>query len=133
MTKFDAAHLESTAPGGLYNDSARMLASEGEVYAKFQFPATNEYVLRVRAFGQQAGPEPARLEFRVDGGRRSKWWMSPPWRETHPQVYEVRAQVTPGEKRVSAAFINDYYQPNDPDPNNRDRNLIIAYLEISSK
>ncbi len=128
VTRFDAARLESTAAGGLYKESARMLAGEGEVYTKFQFSDGNEYVFRVRAYGQQAGPEPARLELRVEGRPIKVFDVAAV--EDHPQVYDFRARPGPGEKRVSAAFINDYYQPNDPDPNNRDWNLIIDYLEV---
>ena len=27
--------------------------------------------------------------------------------------------------------MNDYYNPNDPDPDNQDRNLVVNYLEIT--
>ena len=35
-----------------------------------------------------------------------------------------------GPRRLSVAFLNDYYKPDAPDPNQRDRNLIIESIEI---
>ncbi len=82
----------------------------------------------MRAFGEQAGPDPARLEFRLDGHPVKVVDVGA--EEAHPKVYEVRVQLPPGQKRVSAAFINDYYNPDAPNPENRDRNLIVDYVEI---
>jgi hypothetical protein len=127
-TRFAAADMQCTAEGGKYGESGRELSTEGEVYTKFLFPKSGEYIFRVRACAQQAGPDPARMELRVDG--HGVKVLDVTGDEEHPKTYEVRAQNTAGEKRVSAAFINDYYQPADPDPDNRDRNLIIKYVEI---
>ncbi|HEX4645518.1 MAG TPA: DUF1592 domain-containing protein, partial [Verrucomicrobiae bacterium] len=106
----------------------RELSNEGEVFTPFQFPKDGEYLLRARAFGQQAGPDPARLEFRVDGKAIKVADVTAV--ERKPEVYEIRFTAQAGEKRVAAAFINDYYNPKDPNPENRDRNLIIEYVEV---
>ena len=44
--------------------------------------------------------------------------------------YETTINVNAGELRIAAAFINDYYNPRDPDEGNRDRNLQVSYLEV---
>ncbi|HSM76818.1 MAG TPA: DUF1592 domain-containing protein, partial [Bryobacteraceae bacterium] len=82
-----------------------------------------------RAFGQQAGSEPARMEFRIDDETIRIFDVTAV--ENAPQVYEVRLMLPPGEKCLYAAYINNYVNQNDPDPNNRDRNLIIEYLELA--
>jgi hypothetical protein len=46
------------------------------------------------------------------------------------QDYEIKLNVPAGKHRFVARFINDYYKPDDPDPKNRDRNLIVERLEI---
>src|SRR5262249_38301701 len=46
------------------------------------------------------------------------------------QDYETKLSVPAGKHRFAARFINDYYKPDDPDPKNRDRNLIVERLEI---
>ena len=51
-------------------------------------PTTATYILRVRAFGQQAGPEPARMAIRVDG--KTIRDVDVPAVEGAPGTYEVR-------------------------------------------
>ncbi len=50
--------------------------------------------------------------------------------ESRPEIYEMPLETAPGMKRIALAFVNDYYHPEDPDPNNRDRNLVVENLDI---
>ncbi len=126
--RFPAGEMRCTAEGGRYGDSGRELGTEGEVYTKFPFLKSGEYLLRARACAQQAGPDPARMEFLVDG--HGVKVVDVTGDEAHPRIYEVRTPIAAGEKRIAAAFINDYFRPDDPDPDNRDRNLFVDYVEI---
>ena len=47
-----------------------------------------------------------------------------------PEIYEARVKLKAGRKRVGAAFLNNYRDPENPDPAQRDRNLIVDYLEV---
>ncbi len=69
---FPAKGLGHTEGADDYGSSAKMLSSESEVYASCNFPKAGNYILRARAWGQQAGPEPARMQFRVDGHSAEK-------------------------------------------------------------
>src|SRR6185369_18048098 len=129
VKKFNAADLESTADGGPYGNGGRMLAKEGEVIAPYKFEREGEYVLRARAFGQQAGPDPARMSFRLDGKEIKVFDVKEV--ESAPEIYEVRLPIAAGAKKFAAAYINNYVNPKDPNPDNRDRNLIVDYLEIA--
>jgi hypothetical protein len=126
--RLQAAWLDSTAPGDPYTGTMRMLSREGEVYTTFQCLRPGEYILRARAFGQQAGPDPARMEFRVDNKMIKVFDVTAV--ERKPAIYESQIQLAAGNRRLGAAYINNYVNKNDPDPNNRDRNLIVDYLEI---
>jgi len=84
--------------------------------------------MRISAFGQQAGPDPARMELRANGKAIKVFDVKAV--ERAPEVYELRGNSKAGERRISAAYINNYVNPNDPNPDNRDRNLIIEYIEI---
>ncbi|MDB6065780.1 MAG: Protein of unknown function (DUF1587)/Protein of unknown function (DUF1592)/Protein of unknown [Pedosphaera sp.] len=128
VKRFNGADMPSTAKGGDYGISGRILYNNGEVTARFQCSKAGEYLLRARAFGQQAGPEPVRLEFRVNSQAIKEVKVAVT--EASPEVYEVRVDWKPGDQQVSLAFINDYYRGDDPNPNNRDRNMIIDYLEV---
>lgn len=126
--RFEAERLESTAPGGLFGDTALLLGREGEVFVEVELPRQDEYLLRARAFGQQAGPEPPRMEFRVDGQAIRVFDVRAV--ESAPEVYETQLRLPAGKRRFAAAYLNNYLNPDEPNPNNRDRNLIIDYLEI---
>jgi hypothetical protein len=114
--------------GGGQRGSFWGLASEGEVFTDVEFPSPGEYILRGRAFGDQAGNEPARMAFRLDGKQVYRADVTAV--ESEPAVYERKLRVGPGKRRFALAFVNDYYRPQDPDPKQRDRNLAIEYLEV---
>jgi hypothetical protein len=50
--------------------------------------------------------------------------------EEKPKFFEVRQRMSPGEHRFSVYYTNDYYKPDDPDPKNRDRDLIIESIQV---
>ena len=106
----------------------KTLSSHGEVTGEFESPATAEYLIRVQAAGDQAGPEPARMAVRLDG--RENRTFDVPNRRGDLRDYEVRLEVPAGRHTVAAAFLNDYYRPADPDPKNRDRNLHVERIEV---
>ncbi|MBI3857336.1 MAG: DUF1592 domain-containing protein, partial [Planctomycetes bacterium] len=45
------------------------------------------------------------------------------------KVYEEKVELRPGSRKITMAFINDYYNP-EAKPKDRDRNLILDYLEV---
>jgi hypothetical protein len=112
--------------GGSQRGGAAWLHSSGMVGATHRFPRDGEYVLRARAWGQQAGPDPVRMAFRA--GRANLGVVAVP--ATAPTTYEVRARVKAGTHGVGVVFTNDYYRPDHPDPKQRDRNMAVEWLEI---
>src|SRR5262249_44598471 len=51
-------------PGGEpYKDFGRILASEGAIRSDFQPSREGEFLVRIRAFGDQAGPDPVKMAF----------------------------------------------------------------------
>jgi len=106
----------------------RTLASTGEVVGEFESPATGRFLIRVRASGDQAGPDPARMAVRIDGQNLDTFDV--PNRRGDPRDYDLRVPLPAGQHRVAAAFLNDYYKPDDPDPKNRDRNLHVERIEV---
>lgn len=104
------------------------LSSSGDVFTDVSFPAKGEYMLRGRAFGDQAGDELPKMAFRLDG--KEVYVADVAARAGDPATYETKVTVEPGQKRFALAFINDFYDPKNPDPHNRDRNLAIEWLEV---
>ncbi len=110
-----------TAPGGT-------LASQGEIGQDFDFPVDGEYVFRIRASGDQAGPDPVRMGFRIDG--REEHVVDVPDRARRPKSHDFPFRVQAGKRRFAAAFLNDFYDPAAENPKARDRNLHVAALEV---
>lgn len=141
-----ANKLEVTGEGR-FAGSSRVLEHEGEVALKVPVSAEGEYLLRAQAYAQQAGTEPARMEFRIDGKAVKLFDVNAPAKQkllpdqrifsavlldAIPQVYEYRVKLPLGEHRFSAAFVNDFADPEAKNPNLRDRNLFIDHLEVAS-
>jgi len=125
---WEAEDLKGDVAGSPHGDWGRILASTGEIGVSYAFPRDAEYVLRIRGFGQQAGPEPVRVAFKVDG--KAIQTVDVTATEKTPHVYEVRTKVSAGTRPFAVAFLNDFWDPKAEDPNQRDRNFVVDYLEI---
>lgn len=129
LKTYDAAKVEQTGGGGVRGSRQRALNSTGEVFTEHDFSVSGEYLLVCEAFGQQAGPDPAKMEMRLDGEKQKV--VNVTASEEVPGTYEVRIKVEAGKHRVAVAFLNDYFQPKHEDPKLRgDRNLVINQLSI---
>lgn len=142
-----AKQLEVVGDGKFAADGSRVLEHVGEVAMKESVKTEGEYLLRAEAYAQQAGDETAKMEFRIDGKAVQTFDVLAPAKmqavngqrvfsavllNAIPQVYEYKMKLPPGEHRFSAAFVNDFADPQNKNPNLRDRNLIIDHLEVAS-
>lgn len=109
-------------------DGDRKFTSHGFFGGAHEFPADGDYVLRASAYGEQAGPEVCKMEFRLDG--RTLQVVDVAAVSPEPGTYQVPLKVKKGAHRLELGFINDYYNPEATDPRQRDRNLIIQYFEV---
>ncbi len=114
---------QSSAHGHL-----RVLFTNGETGFDARFAREGEYVLRARVWGQQAGTEACRAALKV--GREEHGRFDVPALESAPQTLEARFHSTGGTQHVAVAFLNDFYDPNNDDPKQRDRNLEVVWLEL---
>ena len=113
---------------GNVNEGFGLLWSNGSFSGRVRAPWAGEYVVRARAYGQQAGPDPARLALRVDGDTLETFDIEAV--VAQPETVEVKVRLEAGEHTLTAAFTNDYYAPNAPDQSARDRNLAVDWLEL---
>jgi len=124
--KLEAEDMEHS--GGNETDGGIGLFSSGEVFTRFEFKQTGEYRIKIGAWGDQAGNEPAKMELRLNG--RKLKTIDVPATRNNPGNYEAKLRINAGKEKFSVAFINDYYEPKNPNPRARDRNLYIDYVEI---
>ncbi|MBI1367183.1 MAG: DUF1592 domain-containing protein [Planctomycetes bacterium] len=104
------------------------LFSNGEVFATVDIPADGRYRFAARAWATQAGDELARMELRIDN--KTVKASDIKGTEDKMQTIAVETTIAKGSHKVSAAFVNDFYDPKNRDPNRRDRNLIIDWVEL---
>jgi hypothetical protein len=127
-----AKRLNADAMQGAYMGTAesgmRILFANGEVSGTVEIPQSGQYVIRVRASGDQAGSDPVRMTIRID--QQDAKPIDVPAPRAKPQIYEEKAVIAAGGHRVTAAFINDYYNPEARKPADRDRNLLLDWIEL---
>ncbi|WP_152050995.1 DUF1592 domain-containing protein [Tautonia marina] len=129
VASVDLAKLKDEAGGKDYRGLGRILATHGEVAFDHSFDHDGEYRIRVRAFGQQAGPDPARMGIKIDGATVDVADVTAT--EDDPGTYEARLLVSKGNRSVALAFLNDYYNTDHSDESLRgDRNLILDHVQI---
>lgn len=128
--RFDAADLGGSAPSEGVDGGGRKLSREGDIFVAYKFPQDGEYILRARAYGEQFGPEPTRMKFKL-GGKELQTFDVTATSEA-AKDYEVRLKVAPGTNRFSAAYINNFVDNTNSVRSKRgDRNLVIEHLEIA--
>ncbi len=124
--RFDATQLTGTGAARTGGDYVQM-TSRGSATCQPEIKLAGEYLIRVEAMADQAGPDPARMEILVDG-KSIKVHDIKEHRKS--AAYEVRHTLPAGRPRIEAAFINDYYQPDAKNPRDRDRNLAVRFVEL---
>ncbi len=107
----------------------RWMTSRGAVGSTWSLPRDGTYLVRFGAFGQQAGPDPVRLELRVEGVKREVVDVSSS--RSEPGTFERRMQLPRGEIPIELVFINDYYRPDASDPDARDRNAAVQWMSVT--
>ena len=106
------------------------LYREGEGTFKYAAPRAGEYVFRVHAYGELAGPELPKLALRVHGEDVKVFEVG---NEGKGKTYETRATLAAGTRQVAVAYLNNYKDLNNPDPKLRgDRNVFVEYLDIQA-
>jgi hypothetical protein len=122
------AEDQKAANGQAYDGGFWILPSTGEVGVEFEVTTPGDYLVRIRAYGAQAGDEPARMGLVLDDTQVERFDVAA--RAAEPAVYEHRLTLGAGKHRLAASFLNDYWKPDHENPDERDRNLLIDYLEV---
>lgn len=102
--------------------------SRGEIAADVVVPRPGRYRLEFDLAGQQAGPDPVRFGLRVD--RRTLDTVQVAESPDRPATYSVEFEAKASTIRAGAVFLNDYFDPENPDRSQRDRNALVAGLRL---
>lgn len=123
---FSVAEMKATA--GNVASEGRVLPTNGEIYTDYDAPRQGEYLLTVMAFADQAGEELAKMGIAVDGKTLQEFSIANGARS--PRTVEVKLNLSAGKHKLAVAFLNDFYDPNNPNPRRRDRNLYVTKVQI---
>jgi hypothetical protein len=127
VRRFEARTMQVSGGASVPEGDFLVMFANGEGVLPIEVTQAGKYVLRIRAAGDQAGSEPARMALKVDD--RPIRVIDVAVSRKEPRVYEEKLDLRPGSRRISTAFINDYYNP-EAKPKDRDRNLVLDYLEL---
>jgi hypothetical protein len=122
--KVAVAKLEQKGPGGVRGD-VRALISGGEIFGNFTVKTGGDYRISFLAYGDQAGSEPVKAELRVDD-RKIKV-LEIPQRSGAPGRFEAMVRLEAGRRRITTAFINDFYDAS----KREDRNFYVGDIVLT--
>lgn len=128
VRRVPASELRVDGRGASLRGGVQHLSTNATVIARHDFPVNGLYRITIEAAGQQAGPEPVKIALQVDG--RAVRTFDVPNPLDSPGAFTAEVVVNAGARRIGAAFTNDYYKADDPDPRNRDRNAAIIAVSI---
>ena len=125
--------------GGQPKSDGRIQPTNGSIKTKHDFSAGGKYNIKISAGADQAGDEPAKMSFLLNGKQLKTFEVKN--KPDMPQVYKIVIFVDEDElskengsiqvsKTLEVKFINDFFDLRAKDPAKRDRNLYVYSFEI---
>ena len=128
---FRAQQLQAVPRGSKNRDKPPRitLTAEGSAFIdKYNFQATGEYAVRVKAWGTKVGGAAAKLVIRIDGKDQKEFDVDAP--TDKPRTFEVKVKVAAGERRVAAGFANPFENKDEKDDAKKFRTLGVVSIEV---
>ncbi|HSJ03811.1 MAG TPA: DUF1592 domain-containing protein, partial [Verrucomicrobium sp.] len=129
----DALKIVEGQGGAMLN--AMGLFTNGKISSKIAVKEDGLYRLTLHIAATQSGPEKAKFAILVDGQKAFTSEVTEEFQPDKPEEnwhrFSLDVPLKSGERRITVEFLNDFGDPNDPNPNRRDRNLLVQDLELS--
>lgn len=114
--------------GGTIRREGAWINRRGEIAADVTMKRPGRYRAEFDLAGRQAGEEPVRFALRID--RRTIRVVDVPESPAKPSTHAIEFEIGDRQLRLGAAFINDFFDPDHPDPSRRDRNALLLGLRV---
>lgn len=113
-------------------EGVRWFNNTAEIAANVKVPADGTYRLMFQVAATQAGDEPARMRAALGGQELGVFDVTRAFRGRKGGWQSIKHEVRlkRGETKLTVAFLNDFYDPQNPDPNRRDRNLALDEVQV---
>lgn len=102
--------------------------SIGSVWRNVDIEKAGRYVIRVKAYGERGGKELPRFVVKIDNKEVKQ--VEVPALRNRPVNYDVPVRLEVGRRKIEVGFANDFYDDKYPEPELRDRNLAIDWVEV---
>jgi mono/diheme cytochrome c family protein len=109
------------------NDKRVHLSQAGAAFVSYDFLYEGEYVVRAKAYGEQAGGELPKLVFNLD--RKAVGSQDVDAVEAKPKTYETRTKVTSGRHEVRFEFTNPFEEKTGDQKKTRALSLLVMEIE----
>jgi len=113
---------------GDVHGKARGFFTSSQAYAEKPFEKEGQYLIKITAFADQAGSELAQMAIYWDGKVIRRFEVEA--EHGSARTYSTTVQASRGKHEFGVGFANDFYDPQNPDPAQRDRNLWVEAIEI---
>lgn len=124
---FRPDQMLSSIGGNVDDNGFHNLLTKGALTAAVPTSADGKYKIRIHAAATQAGDEDAKMALQINGENIHEFEVKG---HRKPAWYEHEVTLTAGSHAIGGAFLNDFYNPNDPEELRRDRNLAIQSIEV---
>ncbi len=113
-------------------EGIRWFYSNSEATGKVSVPASGTYALTLHVAATQAGSEPAKIALKVNGKDVSTFEVTTVWKNAEAPWQKITksVQLNGGESKISVRFLNDASDPENADPDKRDRNVALDKIEV---
>ena len=111
------------------NNRGIYFGGNGEAVRNFKLKP-GRYKVTVMAGAEAVTKAPAKMVLRMEGKDLTTWNVNNPPGQPKPYEFEIKVDESQKEQKISVAFTNDFYEPTNPDPKERDRNLFLRELSF---
>ncbi|UUO05620.1 DUF1592 domain-containing protein [Blastopirellula sp. J2-11] len=112
---------------GSKSDDRISFASHNVAGTDFHVETPGEYKVSIRAFGTRAGDDLPNMHVKVDDEKKD---FSVDAERGKEKNYEITKRFSKGKHRLEISFTNDFYDPNNSNPQRRDRNLMVNSVKL---
>lgn len=125
--RFEAEAMElADGPGVGQDGEVANFYTRATLRQVVELPRDGRYRLVLRAAADPAGDEPARMALQRDGVLLDEFEVP----DRALRDFPLTTPLPGGRRTFTIAFVNDFYDPKNPDPQQRDRNLRVDWLEV---
>src|SRR5262245_45839694 len=122
--------LQSQQSKVIRDMSLRSLDVAGDLSIAHKLLVAGEYKMSVRAWARNAGNEPVKVAFKVNGKQIGTAEIKPGNKDSAQTYTAPSVRLEPGEHTITLSFLNPYTDPKAANAEEAKRTLFVRYFEF---